>query len=241
MNPLRKGHFTASRISELLAEGTGKTRLNYIYDVACDVLGAKDDFETSAMRHGTTNQYNAFELAFKPNFGGQWFDEYVPINDKCGASPDVIDVDFVADMKCQFMIDTYLDAIDRTPKKYEYQVQMQMMALGVEYGYVCNYLTRPEKFGEDWVEYNMPLELRYDIKRIEKSEEIHDKILEAVEINYPILQECIAMLGNANVMTEDEFIYKQYNRELKLRNLKENWQSKGEIYRFENKFYKSVK
>lgn len=238
---MRSLKFTASRISELLAGGEGKTRLNYIFDVAAESVGAKDDFETKAMQHGTLNQLNAFELVFKPKYGGEWFDEFIEINDKCGASPDAIDTSFVADMKCQYMIDTFLDAIDKTPKKYVYQVQMQMMALSVEVGYICNYLTRPELYGEDWTEYPMPLELRSHIVEIKRDEEIQTNILESVEKNYPILLECAEMLGNADVLSEEDFIYRQFNRELKLRPLKENWQSKGDVYRFGNKFYRHVK
>ena len=64
MEASRSGMFTASRISELMASGTGKTRLNYIFDIADELINGSKDFETKAMQHGTINQYDAFDISF---------------------------------------------------------------------------------------------------------------------------------------------------------------------------------
>lgn len=37
----KRGYFSASRITELLAEGTGATRQTYLIDLAIDAIGLK--------------------------------------------------------------------------------------------------------------------------------------------------------------------------------------------------------
>jgi hypothetical protein len=51
--------FTASRISDLLAGGAGKSRLNYIFDIASEAVGAKVEVHTKQMEHGTINERTA--------------------------------------------------------------------------------------------------------------------------------------------------------------------------------------
>jgi hypothetical protein len=47
-----KGRFSASGVSRLCAEGTGATRLGYIYEIALGLVDCKPDITTSAMYHG---------------------------------------------------------------------------------------------------------------------------------------------------------------------------------------------
>ena len=60
--------FSASRISELLAGGEGKTRNKYILDLAMQEIGIENDFDTKEMRHGIINQINSFEQIIKPKY-----------------------------------------------------------------------------------------------------------------------------------------------------------------------------
>ena len=58
----KKGMFTASRIGDLLAGGTGKTKLNYIFDIALDLHGLKKEVSTKAMEHGIVNERSAIDI-----------------------------------------------------------------------------------------------------------------------------------------------------------------------------------
>jgi hypothetical protein len=241
----RKSKFSASRISELLAGGSGKTRDNYIYDLAKESLGLRKEIDTSAMKHGTANQINAFEFVLKPLFpDARWLDTFIPINDLCGASPDLMIDDVTpADVKCPFYIDTYIEQINKVPTKYYQQVQMQMMATGGDVGILCFYLTKPMEWGEETVvEYPFPLEDRYRIFEFKKEEELQDRILKAVEAAEPKKQLLITMLKSAIFMDEIEFFYYQMKGN-KLRKLKEasNMYNVTKIYRVNDEFYYEIK
>src|SRR5688572_21348496 len=98
---LKPANFSASRISELLAGGTGKTAQNYILDLALQSLSIKDELSTKATEHGLNNQLYAFEKVVQPLYPGSvWHDEYIPINEYCGASPDSLDGNIPTDVKC---------------------------------------------------------------------------------------------------------------------------------------------
>ena len=241
----RKGRFSASRISELLAGGTGKTRDNYIYDLANEVLGLRKELDTPAMKHGTVNQINAFEFVIKPLFpNAKWLDTYIPINELCGASPDImIDDTTPADVKCPFYIDTYIEQINKVPTKYYQQVQMQMMATGGDVGILCFYLTKPMEWGEETViEFPFPLEDRFRIFEFKKDEEVQESILKAVAVAEPKKQLLITMLENATPMDEIEFFYYQMKGN-KLRKFKEasNMYNVTTIYRVNDQFYYEIK
>lgn len=234
---MRTGKFTASRISELCSGGQGKTRLNYIFDIAKEMVAGKDDFQTKEMLHGTINQYDAFDLAFKPLYGGAWFDTFVSYNDKLGASPDILGDGFVADIKCPYYIHTFFEQMDKLPKKYGYQVQTQMLTMNVDMGYLCNYLTKPDEYNVQWVEYPFILEQRTHIHEIKKSEEIQDEILKAVEDNFPLIGTAHELMLNAKEIAHDEFFFNQFNgvRYLKLKDT--NWINKNDCIRFGNDFF----
>ena len=208
-----KTTFSASRIGELLAGGQGKTANNYILDLAMQSIGIKDDISTPAMKHGIANQINAFEKVVKPLYeGAEWHDEYIKINDFCGASPDILNYGCPMDIKCPFTIDQYLEQIAQPPKKYYQQVQMQMMACKADTGHLVYYLTKPEEWGEeDWKEYPFPLEVRFKIFEYKKDEELHDEILKKVEESEPKKQQLISLLLDAEIMGVEEFFYKQIN------------------------------
>ena len=63
---MRVGMFTASRISELLAGGSGKTKQSYIYDIACEVVGVKKEISTAPMIHGINTEQSAFDFGVLP-------------------------------------------------------------------------------------------------------------------------------------------------------------------------------
>jgi len=211
---IKKTYFSASRITELLAGGTGKTAQSYILDLSLQAIGLKDDFDTPAMRHGRVNQIKGFEDVVKPLFpDSEWHDDFIVINDNCGASPDILDNGNPMDIKLPFYIDSYLEQINKPPTKYYQQVQMQMLACKADVGHLIFYLTKPEEWGQETevIEYPFPLELRFKIFEFKKDEEIQEKILEKVMESEPKKIQMIELLNSANVMSEEQFFYEQMN------------------------------
>jgi hypothetical protein len=206
--------FSASRISELLAGGTGKTAQNYILDLALQSIGIKEEISTPAMKHGIQNQLNGFEQVVKPLFpNAEWHDEFILINEYCGSSPDILNESTPMDIKCPYYIDTFLEQINKPPAKYFAQVQMQMMSCKSDIGRLIFYLTKPEEWGQETevVEYPFPLELRFKIFEFSKDEEMQEKILQKVDEAQPKKMRMIELLGNAELVSEEEFFYKQIN------------------------------
>ena len=204
--------FSASRISELLAKGQGKTAQSYILSLAMQSIGLKEELSTPAMNHGIVNQMNAFEQVVKPLFeGAEWHDEYIAINDFCGASPDILIEGTPVDVKCPFYIDTYLEQINSVPKKYFAQVQMQMIACKADLGRLIFYLTKPEEWGQETevIEYPFPLETRYKIFEYAKDEEMQEAILQKVMESEPKKVQMIKLLTDAEVMEVDQFFFEQ--------------------------------
>lgn len=204
--------FSASRISELLAGGQGKTAQSYILDLALQSIGIKEELSTPAMKHGIQNQLNGFEAVVKPLFpNAEWHDEFILINEFCGASPDILDNGSPMDIKCPYFIDSYIEQINKPPTKYFAQVQMQMMACKSNIGRLVFYLTKPEEWGQETevIEYPFPLELRFKIFEFAKDEELQENILKKVEESEPKKQQMIKLLTDANIMDEEQFFYEQ--------------------------------
>lgn len=233
--------FSASRISELLAGGTGKTAQSYILDLAMQSIGLREEFTTPAMTHGIQNQMNGFEKVVKPLFpNAEWHDEFILINEYCGASPDILNDSSPMDIKCPYYIDTFIEQINKPPSKYFAQVQMQMMACKSDIGRLVFYLTKSEEWGQETevVEYPFPLELRFKIFEFTKDEEIQEKILEKVEESQPKKIQMIELLGNAELLSEEQFFYEQMNgfvyRKLQESN---NILNLASVIRVNDKFY----
>jgi hypothetical protein len=175
-------------------------------------IGLKDELSTPAMKHGIQNQLAGFNAVVKPLFpNAEWHDEFILINEFCGASPDILDSGNPMDIKCPFYIDSYLEQINKPPTKYYQQVQMQMLACKADVGHLIFYLTKPEDWGQETevVEYPFPLELRFKIFEFKKDEEVHDTILSKVEESEPKKQQMIKLLSDAVLMDEEQFFYEQ--------------------------------
>ena len=222
--------FSASRVNDLLAGGTGKTRLNYIFELAEAILGNEKKISTLAMEHGLINERTGIDILCsiyggKPNTNENGEQTYYAINDYIGATPDAIADDWVGDAKCQYYIHTYLEQCDKIAKKYYLQVQTQMMALKVDNGLLINYLTKPEFFGQDdWQEYPFEKHERYHVFEIKKDEEVQDEILTAAEKYHPLISECVEQLKLAIEMDDAEFFYGQLIGKKRYKKLKDtNW------------------
>lgn len=240
-----KGSFSASGISRLCAEGTGTTRLSYIYEIALGLMGCKPDITTSAMYHGINNEANAIDILISAKGGQHNFSFELGkqisfrVNDYLTATPDAYEEGlWTGDAKCQYTIKGFLEQNRKLSKAYVYQVQTQMLALNVDRGYLINYLTKPEKFGqENWTEYPFPLDQRYFIHELAKDNEICDEILMKAEKYHPLINLAFEQMANATILDENEFFYNQLNGTI-YKSLKDYWtNNQKEVFRFENEFY----
>jgi hypothetical protein len=232
--------FSASRIGELLAKGSGKTAQSYLLDLSLQSLGIKDDMQTAAMRHGLVNQHNAYELLVKSFFPeAKWHDESILIDERCSASPDVLIGDVPMDIKCPYNVDNFFDQCENVPKKYYLQVQMQMMATKASEGYLLFYLSKPEVFGEEnWQEYPVAIEERYKLFRYDADADIQAEIMDAVDKYHPLKLQVIELLKSAKDLEWLEYFTMQ-KQGYSLRPLKEasNLFNMTECYRVRDKFY----
>jgi len=237
--------FSASRASDLLAGGSGKTRMNYIFDIALKHLGKEKDIQTAAMQHGVVNERFAIDILTsvyggKANTNEKGDQVFYPINDYIGATPDAIADDWVGDAKCQYYIYTYLQQCAKIPKKYYIQLQTQMMAMKVDKGLLINYLTKPELYGQDdWEEYPFELHERYKIIQVEPDNEVQEAILIAAEEYHPLIGQCIEILQSAREVDDAEFFYGQLVGGATFRKLKDvNWlTTELEIICHDNTYY----
>lgn len=238
--------FSASRISQLLAGGTGKTRLNYIFELAEKSIGIDNSITTAAMLHGITSELDALNVLFNHlgdgylnsdgNGGQLWF----PINKTVGATPDALSDGWVGDAKCNYYIHTFFEQVDKLPKSYYDQIQCQMMALKVDKGYLINYLTKPETYGQDdWIEYEFELKDRYHIHEIEPDTMVQNDILVYSDKWFPYIGICSEMMQSAKELNHEDFFMMQFKDKVRFQKLKEvNWiENTKQIFRFENNFY----
>jgi hypothetical protein len=246
-----KVKFSSSRANDLIGQGTGRTRFSYIFDLALRAIGMEKDITTKAMTHGIVNEVRGLEIASKILGAVSNIDPMTGIqisydvNDYLSATPDGLGDDFVLDIKCPYSIYNYLDQCNKLPKKYYVQVQVQMMALRVDKGYLLNYLTKPELFGEEnWSEYPLEESQRYHIHEIKPDQQIQSDLLEYSEKYYPYIGLCIEMLKSAVKLDDITFFQVQYFDKVRFLKLKEtNWiENTRQIYLHDNEFYvKSLK
>lgn len=195
------GKFTASEWFKLLPGPKGGTtdRDKYIFQKAKEsVQGYSQSFTSNVTEHGTLNEFEAID-----KFGellGQTVEalgqEYFPIDDNCGATPDAAVKDFdgviIASMDAKCPTDKFFEQkmeiinnskpeFQNSPKVYFVQAQLQMMALTeynktlghppVDHHYLVRYLTNWEMDDDgNKVEIDLPLEVRMFWKLIKKDE-----------------------------------------------------------------------
>ena len=241
-----KGIFSACGASRLCAEGTGKTRLSYIYEIALSMVGCKKELTTKAVFHGITNEVNAVDILLSEKGGQLNYDFEIGgqktfiVNDYLTARPDAYkENEWTGESKCQYTIENFIEQNIKISKTYNYQVQTQMLALKVDTAYLINYLTKPEKFGEEnWTEYPFPLEERFFIHEIPKNEAICDEILTKAEKYHPMINLAFEQMANATILDETQFFYNQLKNGIYYKSLKDWWvNNQSEVYRFDNEFY----
>jgi len=147
---MRKGRFTASRISELMGvRGLGKTGETYAFEMACELvygIDEEENFISHDMQRGIALEPLAFrkftelkEMEFKSVKEAY----FMPLGDNAGASPDgLIDDNGNLEIKCprpnKFfrLVALGESEIDKT---YLDQMQMQMLCSNSDYTSFFNY------------------------------------------------------------------------------------------------------
>lgn len=198
----RLGRFTASRISELFVgpKGGSSTRDKYIFEKAEEsVKGHAKQFQNKYTQHGHLNEFEAIQsFAEVTGFNVEHLNqEYFPINNNCGATPDAKVVDFsgkvlaTCDVKCptetfftqkMMMLNESKPEFQNVPKQYYYQAQMQMLSMEVNEHYLVRYLTKMDvDFDGNKIEYNLPLDIRLYYKIIKADRKVQEEIIRLVE------------------------------------------------------------
>jgi hypothetical protein len=108
-----------------------------------------------------------------------------------------------------------------------------MMCANCEKGYLITYLTKPEEYGVQWVEYPFPLEERIHKHDVLFNDNIANEILKAVEDNYHFIDIGIEKLNSAIEVNESQFFYLQFKEKCSFVELKKIawWSTKKEIIR----------
>jgi hypothetical protein len=237
-----KSAISASSVHKLCPADKFKTKTaqSYVLELAMKDIGIVDDFDNAAMRHGRNNQHDAYMLAVLPTFpNAVWHDEYIAIDDRCGASPDVLIGNIPLDVKCPYSFYNYYDNIRSVKKAYLYQLQMQMIATNADTSYLLFYCTKPESYGmEEWTEFPIELERRIKLLEFAKDTAIQDEIMQAVDTWHPKKLEMVEKLKEAETIDYDRFFFDtEIGIEYRQFSDASNFFNVSKIYRLENEFF----
>ena len=252
----RFGRITASRYSNIVTGG--KTRDSYLIDIVLDEIGMKKHFETYATNHGKHFEESAFNLAKTvfPNIVLQ-SNQYIPINGFCGASPDCVgfigDDKIVLDLKCpqedSFFYYKDINSLNSKNNNYYYQVQMQILATNAEYGILFFALFKPMQYFidqsiyEDYTEEEISLNKKFYYHKIEKNEEIINKIVQNVadsQEELAMIRELLkdALKNNVSIQERMDFYEKGFLfRKFKDYSFRTIYKMKEKVYYFNEDFY----
>ena len=194
LNKEKLGKFSASEIHKLFTGGA--TRQSYIFAKAKEIVkGHFKIFSSKDTDHGNMHEHEAVENFCKVTglLAENLMQEYFPINDACGATPDAKVVDFsgniLASMDCKCPTVTFFQQkmlfikeskpeYQNSPKEYFFQAQMQMLAMGVKEHYLVRYLTAMDiDYDGNAVEYDLPLDVRLFYQKIKADERTQAQII----------------------------------------------------------------
>lgn len=243
-----KGVFGASTISQLLAGGTGKTRMSCVIDRALDRMEMRKDFQSADMLHGVDTEPTAYDNRVKHIFPNSIYRSniFIPINSECGASPDCLfDINNVIDIKCPTLY-TFAQQMQDTksiPKAYKEQLQMQLLATKGDTAVLFYYLSKPVTWqnGDSWEQYEFenPEDDHFYIT-IQKDEDFHEVILNAVEKAVPERNMIFDKLCQSEVLEFRDFFGMVKNGKVP-KKIKEapslEYLMKKEIFVFDYDFY----
>lgn len=162
---IRAGKITASRISDMMAAGSGLTRQKYQYQLVVERMTGKpiNGFKSAAMQRGNDLEPEAREAYEFANLVDVQLSGFIdhPTIDNAGASPDgLVGDDGLVEIKCPDL-HTHIGYIlsAKVPTDYFLQMQWQMAVTGRQW---C-----------DFYSYNpdMPVKLRAFQKRVSRDDQ----------------------------------------------------------------------
>lgn len=167
----RLGKVTASRISAVMAEGSGATQKNYMAQLICERLTKKREqtFTSSAMQRGNELEQDAREIYILNNFDVEvvevGFIDHPYIN-MAGASPDgFVNNDGLIEIKCP-NTSTHLDFLETSQPKREYILQMQWQMMCTRRKW-CDFVSYDDR---------LPDNLSFKSVRVKFDEALSEKI-----------------------------------------------------------------
>jgi putative phage-type endonuclease len=144
----RLGRFTGSEIHKLMGiKGLGLTGEGYAFEKACELVfgrNEEDSFMSFDMQRGVQYEPIAFECFNRlneENFISAQQCEFFEYDTFAGASPDgIVSDNAVLEIKCPKPETLFeLIATNEIDKKYQYQMQMEMLCAEKEKAYFFNY------------------------------------------------------------------------------------------------------
>jgi putative phage-type endonuclease len=145
---LRLGRFTGSEIHKLMGiKGLGLTGEGYAFSKACELVFGRDEedsFMSFDMQRGVQYEPLAFECFNRlneENFINAQQCEFFVYDTFAGASPDgIVSDNAVLEIKCPKPETLFeLIATNEIDKKYQYQMQMEMLCAEKDKAYFFNY------------------------------------------------------------------------------------------------------
>jgi hypothetical protein len=236
-----KSAISASSVHKLCPADKSKTKTaqSYVLELAMRELGIYNNATTAEMRHGIDNQTVAYEVAVLPKYSkAVWYDKFIAIDNRCGASPDVLIGDIPLDVKCPYTIPSFFENINNVSKAYIYQLQMQMLATKGKEAVLCVYCTKPKEYGVEWNEHHIELERRIKFIEFKADTAIQDEIMQQVDVWHPKKIELVDRLKNAEELSLERYFFDS-EIGIKYNTLSEssNVFNINKIYKFERKFY----
>lgn len=236
-----KSAISASSVHKLCPADKSKTKTcqSYVLELAMRELGIYNNVTTAEMRHGIDNQTVAYEVAVLPKYSeAVWYDKFIAIDNRCGASPDVLIGDIPLDVKCPYTIPSFFENINNVSKAYIYQLQMQMLATKGKEAVLCVYCTKPKEYGVEWNEHHIELERRIKFIEFKADTAIQDEIMQQVDVWHPKKIELVDRLKNAEELSLERYFFDS-EIGIKYNTLSEssNVFNINKIYKFERKFY----
>ena len=191
----RGRRFTASEIWKLMG-ASGKlsqTAQSFVYEKCAEILtGQKEEKYSPAMDWGKEYESEAFYKFSQTTFeewtyyGGDTF-VFIPYGEYSGYSPDGLSATAILEIKCPYVSANHLknlqvvdaDTLYKEHKDYYYQVQLGMLATGLEKAYFVSYDPR------------MPLDKQLHVAEIERHDleyEFNERLELANELMQKILK-----------------------------------------------------
>jgi hypothetical protein len=176
----RIGYVTASKVSDVMAKGTGATKRNYMVKVLCETLSGRPTptFKSDYMQDGNDNEPTA-RLAYELETGNTVVEQgfcYMP-EIKLGASTDgTVGEDGLIEIKnVKPAIQVDLIITGKIKSQYVKQMQTQMYVLDRQW---CDFVSF--SLGDD--DGELPEAYKVKIIRVLRDEEMIASILEATEL-----------------------------------------------------------